>query len=355
MTNPENGARSEPVRGPQSAWIVLIAVLFVAHVLRWILLPFTFAGIIAFMCDPLQDWLRAHTRAPRWAVSVFLFVIIVAAVGVVVALAGPPLFGQLRRIATDLHGSIAKIAHAALGSGTITLLGDEMNADQLATAAVAGLRSALGHTLRVLEIGAVVFASLFGVFLTGVLLIYFLLSGERIRVGLLWLVPPPRRAQAERIWSRLGPALRRYFLGVFGVMIYATVAAYVGLGVFLGVPHAFLLAVLTGMLEMVPVIGPATSAILAGLIAAQHSATAASLIGYAIYAVALRLSIDQLLGPIALGTASRLHPTLIIFCFFAGGVLFGAAGVILAVPAAIVARAILTDVYEGPGGRDRRA
>jgi len=113
--------------------------------------------------------------------------------------------------------------------------------------------------------------------------------------------------------------------------------------------------VLTGMLEMVPVIGPATSAILAGLIAAQHSATAASLIGYAIYAVALRLSIDQLLGPIALGTASRLHPTLIIFCFFAGGVLFGAAGVILAVPAAIAARAILTDVYEGPGGRDRRA
>lgn len=348
MAKIESGS-FEAARKPHMAWIVLIAALYIAHVLRWVLLPFTFAGIVAFMCEPLQDRICKHTRAPRWVVSVLIFALIVATVGGVIALAGPPLFDQMRRIATDLHGSIAKIGHAAMGSGTITLLGKEKNADQLATAAVAGLRSALGQTVRVLEIGAVVFASLFAVFLTGVLLIYFLLSGESIRAGLLWLVPPARRARAERIWSRLGPALRRYFLGVFGVMIYATVAAYIGLGFFLGVPHAFLLAVLTGMLEMVPVIGPATSAILAGLIAAQHSATAASLIGYAIYAVALRLSIDQLLGPIALGAASRLHPTLIIFCFFAGGVLFGATGVILAVPAAIVVRAIVTDVYEGPG------
>jgi len=50
----------------------------------------------------------------------------------------------------------------------------------------------------------------------------------------------------------------------------------------------------------------------------------------------LRLSIDQLLGPVVLGRAARLHPTMIIFCFLSGGLLFGIAGMILAVPVALI-------------------
>ncbi|MFZ0728769.1 MAG: AI-2E family transporter, partial [Methylovirgula sp.] len=61
-----------------------------------------------------------------------------------------------------------------------------------------------------------------------------------------------------------------------------------------------------------------------------------------IYAIALRISIDQVLGPVALGTAARLHPVVIIFCFLAGGVLFGLPGIILAVPVALTVRTALS-------------
>jgi predicted PurR-regulated permease PerM len=62
----------------------------------------------------------------------------------------------------------------------------------------------------------------------------------------------------------------------------------------------------------------------------------------------LRLSIDQLLGPIVLGKASRVHPVGVIFCFLAGGMLFGIVGIILAVPVALVVRTTLAILYDEP-------
>ena len=73
-----------------------------------------------------------------------------------------------------------------------------------------------------------------------------------------------------------------------------------------------------------------------------------NIVEYIIYASALRLSIDQLFGPIVLGKAARLPPVLIIFCFMAGGVLFGIVGVILAIPVALTIRIVLEIIYEEP-------
>jgi predicted PurR-regulated permease PerM len=73
----------------------------------------------------------------------------------------------------------------------------------------------------------------------------------------------------------------------------------------LGIPHAVLLALLTGVLEMIPVIGPGASAVIAGLVAIHYAAGIGSIIAYALYATALRISIDQLFGPLALGGGTR--------------------------------------------------
>ena len=47
-----------------------------------------------------------------------------------------------------------------------------------------------------------------------------------------------------------------------------------------------------------------------------------------------------------LGQAARLHPAVIIFCFLAGGLLFGVAGIILAVPFALGVKVTLQSIYE---------
>jgi predicted PurR-regulated permease PerM len=180
------------------------------------------------------------------------------------------------------------------------------------------------------------------------LLAYFLADGRRILRGLLWLFPPTWRPRTARIMLDLHPILLRYFIGIAVVIVYASFAAYLGLALFLGLRHAAFLAALTGVLEVLPVVGPALAAIVAGLVALQEAKGIWGVIDYVIYASALRLSIDQLVGPIVLGRAARINPPLVIFCFLAGGVLFGIVGVILAVPTALTIKVALSVMYREP-------
>jgi predicted PurR-regulated permease PerM len=327
---------------------VLIAVALLLYEIQWILPPFVLAGIVAYICTPLLDWLTAKSGLPRLLFALAIFGVFLLAAAAVGYLAAPPLARELARMFTDFQSIVRELAHRILGDEKISLLGQPMDASQLAQAAAAGVRNWFGRTGAIMSLGGIAFGSMFGAILTLVLLFYFLLGGPSIARGLVRLVPPGQRPLILHIWSFLDPVLKRYFIGVLIVVIYAATAAYIGLGLVLGIPHAFLLALLTGFLEMIPVIGPGASALIAGLVAVHYAAGIGPIIAYALYATALRISIDQVFGPLALGTAARLHPVLVIFCFLAGGVLFGIIGVIMAVPVALTVKVTLTLLYDEP-------
>ena len=203
-----------------------------------------------------------------------------------------------------------------MGEQSITVFGYSMNAREIAQAVLERVRDWAGQTDQVAVLAGYGLAAAMGAFLTIVLLFYFLVSGRQVAHGIFWIVPPHRRPLAARIWARLDPVLMHYFIGVIGVVIYATVAAYIGLGVILGIKHAVLLALLTGILETVPMVGPTAAAVLAGLVSLRTANGIINIIEYAAYATALRLSIDQIVGPVVLGRAAHVHPVLIIFCFW---------------------------------------
>ena len=332
----------------QTTIFVLVVLVVTLYAIQWILLPFVIAGLLAFILTPALEWLAKRTRLPRTLFAVLAFLVLLSFGSLVGLLGFPPLMQELAHLVTDLQGTLRELAEAAIGHGTVSLFGQSMNAQQLAQAAVAGLRDWLLQAGRITFLGGVAFAGVFGVFLTLVLLFYFLLSGPAIMAGLLWLVPPKERRLVRHIWSCLDPVLKRYFIGVIVVVTYAAVAAYIGLGMVLGIPHAVFLALLTGVLEMIPMVGPGAAAVIAGLVAVRYAAGIGPILAYAVYATALRLSIDQLFGPLALGSASRLHPVMIIFCFLAGGLLFGIAGIILSVPVALAVRTTLAILYDEP-------
>jgi predicted PurR-regulated permease PerM len=148
-----------------------------------------------------------------------------------------------------------------------------------------------------------------------------------------------------RIWGNLDPILRRYFIGVGVVVLTTSIFAYVGLGLILGIHYALFLALMTGLLETIPIVGPAASAVIAGLVAIGQARGAASILAYALYATALRITIDQVVGPIVLGRAGYVRPVVVIFCFLAGGILFGVVGVALATPIALALKVTLEEMY----------
>jgi predicted PurR-regulated permease PerM len=328
--------------------VVLLIIGLALYVLRWVILPFLISGIVAYLCTPVVNWLAGRTHLPRAFWAVVAFVLLLGIVGAGAWWGGTSLSYEFIGLATDLQGSVESAARSAIGDRSIDVFGQTMDAQQIAQAIVAGVRWVMEQPGTLAMIGGTVFAGLFGLPMTLTLLIYFLLTGPQIVRGMLWLVPPKQRPFIQHITSKLDPIIKRYFAGVLVVVMYASVAAYIGLGVVLGLKHAVLLALLTGFLEMIPVIGPATSSILAGVFALGNATGIGSIIGYAVYATVLRLSIDQFVGPLALGAAGRVSPVLVMFCFVSGAVTFGIAGVILAVPVALITRATLAILYDEP-------
>jgi predicted PurR-regulated permease PerM len=237
-----------------------------------------------------------------------------------------------------------------LGNSTINLLGTPISAHDLAAKIVSGLQDLFNDSARMFTLVAYVFAGMFGFILSWVLLGYLLFAGASTGKALFWLVPPRQRPFARRVWNDLHNVLWRYFVGVALVVVYASTAAYIGLGLILNIHHAVFLALISGLLEVIPVVGPFASATIAGLVAMQQATSAWNIVEYIIYAIALRVSIDEFFGPIVLGKAAYLPPSLVIFCFLAGGILFGIVGVVLAVPFALALRATLAELY-----RDRSA
>jgi predicted PurR-regulated permease PerM len=347
---PPTGADHEHVER-MSTWMAILLVILAAlliNQLQWILLPFVISGLIAYICTPAIEWLTARTRLPRALYAVAAFLVLVLFASLLGALGVPKVINGLTAIVTDFQGIITAMTRGVIGDSEVTLLGKPMNADQLAGAVVSGVRDWLGGAGRLVALGTAGVATFIGVILTFVLLFYFLFSGPSVARGMLALVPPGQRPLIRHVATRVDPVLRRYFVGVIVVVAYAWIAAYVGLGLVLGIPHAVFLALLTGLLETIPMIGPIAAAVIAGLVAVRYATGIGPIIAYTVYAIALRVSIDQILAPIVLGSAARVHPVVIIFCFLTGGVLFGIVGIILAVPAALVVRTSLAILYDEP-------
>lgn len=341
----ERAARSLDSGETRAVILAAAALTVFLYFIKLILLPFVLPAILAYICTPALDWLAKRTRWPRLLFAITFFVAILGAGGLFAVFAAQRIALQAESLATDLQGLLQKFVGEAIDNHPVQLLGHAVDARQIVQSTLDRISAWIGQTDQLALFAGYSLAAVMGAFLSVVLLFYFLVSGEHIARGLLWIAPPHRRGLVRRIWARLDPVLTRYFLGIIVVVIYATTASYVGLGFFLGIHHAILLALLTGILETVPVIGPTSAAIIAGLVSLQTATGIMSILDYALYATALRLSIDQFVGPIVLGTAAHVHPVLIIFCFLAGGIVFGVPGIILAVPVALLIKSTLATLY----------
>ncbi|MGH6890102.1 MAG: AI-2E family transporter [Rhizomicrobium sp.] len=328
---------------------VLAAAILLLYLVRFILLPFVASAIVAYICTPLVDRAAALSKVPRGAVA-FGVGLLLAAIAVALGYFGAPfVMHELQRAVQEL-GALKNFIHRWIGGNSISLLGVQLTDAQIAADISGAARNWVHQVGGFVALAAFGFTGFFGVLLAWVLLFYFLIGGKVVWRGIVWLIPPLDRPLVMLIWNDLDPVLRRYFVGLVIVVIYASAAAYLGLGVILHAPHAGVLAVLTGFLELIPIVGPAASAVIAGIFTIHGARGPGAILAYIAYATALRISIDQLIGPIVLGRAARVQPSVVIFCFLAGAILFGVPGVIMAVPVALTIKVVVGVLYNEPPG-----
>ncbi len=196
-------------------------------------------------------------------------------------------------------------------------------------------------------------AGVMGCFLVFVLLFYFLLHGQRLIDGAVWLVPPRHRPETLALLRRIDPMLGRYIRGIFLIVLITAALCWVPFKLVLGLPHAAGLALVTGLLELMPVVGPLAAATLVGLVAVGEGKVWV-VVGFVIFYIIIRIFIDEVLGPLVLGRAATIHPVVVVFSFLAGATLLSLIGVLLAVPVASSVKIVLTAIYEEQG-EDRPA
>ncbi|HHH12373.1 MAG TPA: AI-2E family transporter [Candidatus Moranbacteria bacterium] len=172
---------------------------------------------------------------------------------------------------------------------------------------------------------------------------YMSLRKDGMRVFLLSLAPSQHRKYVDSLTGRISESFGRWMAGQLVTMVFVGVLYYLALSL-LGVPYAALLAVLGGLLEIVPYLGPIMAAAPAALLgfAVSPAVGLAVLVSYSL----INLVENHILIPQIMNKAVGLNPVAVILALLMGAKTAGLVGVILAVPVAGALALFVKDVLE---------
>ncbi|MCC6628114.1 MAG: AI-2E family transporter [Chloroflexi bacterium] len=166
-------------------------------------------------------------------------------------------------------------------------------------------------------------------------LFYVLKDQERGSRFFYSLFPPTIRPDARAIAGIVDDVLMRYIRGQLLLGLAIGIASFVFLVLF-GVPYALVLAVVNGLFELVPIIGPWLGAIPAVLVTLAVAPEKVPLV--ILFYIVLQQVENTLLVPKIQGDAVDLNPAILIVALVIGGSVAGVWGLLAAVPLAAIAR-----------------
>jgi predicted PurR-regulated permease PerM len=172
--------------------------------------------------------------------------------------------------------------------------------------------------------------------------IYLAVEPRMYREGLLRLWPAGRRDHVRETIQVVGRALRSWLQGqLFAMLVIGTLSA-VGLWI-IGMPSWLALGLIAGIVQFVPLAGPILAAIPALLVALSQGPQ--MLLYVALLYVGIQQVEGNILTPMVQREVSALPPALTIFTLVAFALLFGAVGVVLAVPLTVVGYALVAKLW----------
>jgi predicted PurR-regulated permease PerM len=264
---------------------------------------------------------------------------------------GPIVAHQYRDLRDRLIPSIINDLNQLPANQTIELGGVAINIGSLEAPVIEFLTS-LGTSLPE-KVPHLVFSALESVILFVTYLIvtfYLLLQTEQIVMKFYSLVPAPYRLEIRGLGQRIDEILGGYIRGTLLLIPIMSVLTYIALTI-LGVRYALVIALASGILEVIPLVGPWSAAGIA-MSVALFQATAPFgwptwvlvLVVGATYFV-LRMFEDNFIIPFVVGHAVNLHPVIVLFAILAGGALGGPFGLLVSLPVAAVGRLLLRYLY----------
>lgn len=312
--------------------VLFLLSLWVVYQVRDVIFLFLFSIIVMAGMRPFVDALE-KLKLPRPLAILIVYIVFFGIIGLSIFLIFPPLVAQSQSLISEIGGYISLIL-------PFVDLSPERITDQIPQL-----------SQNVLKLTTGIFSSLFGLFTFLVFTFYFLLERRHLRHFLNNFIGEEAEKATVTLFRRVEKRLSAWVLGQFALMLIIGLATYVGLTL-LGVELALSLAIIAGLLEIVPILGPIISAVPAVLIALTQSPI------LAIAVVALYFIIQQiennLVVPLIMRRAVGLPPLVTIVALMIGGKLAGVGGIIISVPLLVALQVVVREIlvqYENKSKR----
>jgi predicted PurR-regulated permease PerM len=330
--------------------VVLAVGAGLLWVVRDVLSPFVIAVILAYVLRPIVGLLCRRLALPRAAASAIVIGALVVLLALLLVLLLPAFARDLRAFAAALPRVLLGLRTTIASQESISVFGltVELNAiaDEVTRAVVTTAREA---SLRVVErLVDTVEAVLKGI-LALVIAFYLLVDFGRFRRAVRGALPASARDELGALVNEVDRVLGQFLRAEVVLVIIMSSVTWVALTV-LGIRYALVLALLAGVLELIPFIGPimaATPAVILAFVLPSPFGWP-PLVNAGVVALTyflLRHAEDYFVIPQVMGRAVELHPLAAMFAAFAGLRLGGILGMFLGVPLAAVLRLLLIYLY----------
>lgn len=301
----------------------LLSLVFLYYIRSIIVLLFL-GFIIMVALNPAVTLLNNRLRLPRVLASLVVYLIMIGAVGTLIGLIIPPLTGQLYQLFLTLHVPPA--------------IASEINNFKFTLENFTNLIDRVGGSVNMIAaIVSSTFSGLFTFFTLIVISFYLMLERGDLHKKAYWFTKDEVMVKKiRRFLDSLEMQLGGWVRGQLLLMFVIGTLSYVGLTL-LGVPYALPLAILAGLLEILPNIGPtlaAVPAILLGYLAGGWVIALAVILMY----VVIQALENYVIVPKIMRDNVDVNPLVALVTILIGLTIDGVVGALLAIPTYIVIR-----------------
>lgn len=334
----------EPRRDRAPFVVLLVAAAAILWLSRAVLGPFIVAAVIAYAFSPFVSAGQRRTGWPRIAVVAVGYVIALALIAALVILLAGRIAAEIHLLASGGPDALAGTLRQLFGTDVLQIGGQSIPVADIAReiqARALGLVASPGDALHVAgEVGEIGLQAILAVIVT----FYFLVDGEMFMDRTIQLLPVAHRERTSELLGRIHLVLGKWLRGQILLIALVAAVAYIGLGPILHLPYALALSVLTGVLEVIPLVGPLIATAIVTIDAFGRGGAGLAAVVIVFYFV-LRQVEDQVVMPVVIGRAVHLHPVVTIFAVLVGLSLYGVLGGLLGVPLAAAINVVFRELY----------
>ncbi|HEY4495852.1 MAG TPA: AI-2E family transporter [Candidatus Paceibacterota bacterium] len=327
--------------------IIVAGLFFLLYFLRDIVLVVLVAVLIASAIEPLIRWLKKY-RVARVLSVVTIYILI----GLILAGLFYFLLPNFLSDLSSLLDILPKYLDSAnfwkpsndnaltnlLSNGKEIALAPQFSVKELIT----NFSSALTDTAEgFIQSISVIFGGILSFILIVVLSFYLAVQEDGVTKFLKIVVPLRYENYVINLWQRSQAKIGFWMQGQLLLGLIIGLLAYLGLTI-LGIPNAFLLAILTAMFEIIPVFGPILSSIPGILVALSLGGVTKALLVAGFYIIIQQFE-NHLIYPLVVKKIVGIPPILVILALIVGMKLAGFLGILLSVPLATVLVEYLDD------------